>query len=46
MKNVTNDWLDLKVPINDLDITFSDWNVMYVSTADSKLRKYDLRCKS
>ena len=36
----------MKVPIFDTDVTFIGKNVFFVSTAYSKIRKYDIRNKN
>jgi len=45
-KNVKNDYLDLTVPIHDLDCAFKSENEFYVSTAYHKIRLYDIRTKN
>lgn len=43
-KNVPNDELDLRVPINDTDATFfKNRNCLACAHADSKIRIYDIR---
>ena len=44
-KQVKNDFLDLMVPVYDMDATFSNKSpeCCYVSTAYSKIRLYDVR---
>ena len=44
-KQVRNDFLDLRVPVYDLDATFfnNSPQCCYVSTAYSKIRLYDVR---
>eukprot|EP01017_Pseudomicrothorax_dubius_P008790 TRINITY_DN12910_c0_g1_i1.p1 TRINITY_DN12910_c0_g1~~TRINITY_DN12910_c0_g1_i1.p1 ORF type:complete len:282 (+),score=73.03 TRINITY_DN12910_c0_g1_i1:63-848(+) len=46
-KNVPNDYLDLKVPVHDLDAVFhhNAPNTFYTSTAYNKVRLYDIRGK-
>ncbi len=43
-KNVPNDELDLRVPINDVDATFfKNKSSLACANADSKIRVYDVR---
>jgi hypothetical protein len=43
-KNVPNDELDLRVPVNDTDATFfKNRNCLACTHADSKIRVYDVR---
>ena len=43
-KNVPNDELDLRVPVNDTDATFfNNKNCLACAHSDSKIRVYDVR---
>jgi hypothetical protein len=43
---VANDYLDLKVPIYDTDITWMSNHVFYLSTGYGQIRSYDVRAKA
>ena len=42
-RNVRNDWLDLQVPIWDIDGQFQATNTLFTATAYQKIRSYDTR---
>jgi hypothetical protein len=42
-KNVPNDYLDLKVPINDVDALFFNEKNVACANSDNKVRLYDVR---